>query len=503
MPKELLQKEEINRFKTIYNRIEEAMAIKGYKTIAELNAAITKKRGDCPDKSIYSKLQNPPRLGQEYYNMSIENLYVIADALDVSTDYLLGITDIKVRVDDIEVNALGLSDSSLIKLKSLRSSAVNYDPQKIRSTSRYYLNPYNKVLKVLNWIIDHTDINEDEAHNDHYDFLTSLYHLIMLNFEEYRGAVMEAVINEAIANTDSDIENYEQLLYKFQNPVIDETDTETETAEKLRLARRKFIQSEATNEERATILKDIVDGIVTVGDPVTYDQVRIKLANPHDAFMDSIKNTIEKWNEEYKPIYDKEKEQQKEDYEKWFATVKDELFLAPIEEDTIEKEYLPDNELYLSPFMRTMNTSEQKKYILYTYIETTELMRMRISADGHVSFANPGISNFVDIIKKAESDEIGLYLTEEGSVFYSEDKAMEPSLRAEALFNRCNLPGILVEWMKNPESSFSSLGYFNTEILYSDRSQEEADEIIARAKEMGAVYGIKGTYIEVHKKAKL
>ena len=88
-------------------------------------------------------------------------------------------------------------------------------------------------------------------------------------------------------------------------------------------------------------------------------------------------------------------------------------------------------------------------------------------------------------------------------MFYSEDKAMEPSLRAEALFNRCNLPGILLEWMKNPESSFSSLGYFNTEIFYSDRSQKEADEIIAKAKEMGAVYVIKGNYIEVHKKVKL
>ncbi len=430
-----MEREEINQLSTIYKRIKEAMKEKGYNTTAELNAAIEERRGFCPEKSLYTKLQKPEDENPEqgFYNMSIKNLFILAEALDVSTDYLLGRNKIKMPADKLPAGSLGLSDKSLVKLKEIHEAASTYDPSKIHSTSRYYLNPYSKVLEMLDWIICHTDINEEEEVCEQHDFLTTLYQLVMLNFEDYRGAVMEAVINSAQLDTYKERDLYEDLLYRYKNPVIGED--QSQIAEELQKARKAYVLSEEANEQSRRILEDIKNGIVSIGDPVTYDQVRVRLADPHDTMQKHIKQIIESWNTEYKYMYDREKEQQEKEYAEWMKNISGGMEF-PISEDISEEDDVKPEHLYLPPFMRSMTVLQQKKYMAYEYMENTALEKMQIAKDGSVSFSNPGIKDFISIIKKAEMDRVGLYITDNGEVRYSSEKAMEPTDRAKEMFER-------------------------------------------------------------------
>lgn len=89
----------------------------------------------------------------------------------------------------------------------------------------------------------------------------------MLNFPDYRGAIVEAVLNGA------------------QNDSYKEWD--------------KYY--------------DLLNGIITVNDPVTYDGVHITLENPQDVFKKHLLEIVQDWNEEFKPTYLRKKEHQKAD----------------------------------------------------------------------------------------------------------------------------------------------------------------------------------------------
>lgn len=91
MKKDLLNNNEKEQFREMGSRIDRAMQKKGIKSEKELNDIIRAKRGNCPDRTVYHKIKWPPGgADHTYYNLSSEYLYVIADALDVTTDYLLG-----------------------------------------------------------------------------------------------------------------------------------------------------------------------------------------------------------------------------------------------------------------------------------------------------------------------------------------------------------------------------------------------------------------------------
>ena len=85
--KNLLNIQELDDLKTMGNRIENAMKNQNIHSVQELNEKIKKERGDSPDESVYHKIKYPPSGGT--YNLSIAYLLVIADALGVTTDYLL------------------------------------------------------------------------------------------------------------------------------------------------------------------------------------------------------------------------------------------------------------------------------------------------------------------------------------------------------------------------------------------------------------------------------
>lgn len=86
--KNLLNKSEELRLQEMGSRIDRAMQYRGFNTFKDLCEIIKNKRGDSPDRTVFYKIKYPPYVG--FYNLSVVYLIVIADALGVSTDYLLG-----------------------------------------------------------------------------------------------------------------------------------------------------------------------------------------------------------------------------------------------------------------------------------------------------------------------------------------------------------------------------------------------------------------------------
>ncbi len=88
----ILSDEEENNLSTMGDRIKNAMGAKGIENHSMLRNMIVDKRGDGPELTVFEKISYPPT-GNRYYNLSIAYLIAIADALDVTVDYLLGITN--------------------------------------------------------------------------------------------------------------------------------------------------------------------------------------------------------------------------------------------------------------------------------------------------------------------------------------------------------------------------------------------------------------------------
>ncbi len=500
MSKDLLSAEEKNNLGRIRERIEKAMERKGYKTVSDLSQAIKKKRKDCPDKSIYSRFQYPPHLDKNHYSIRIDNLLVIADGLGVSTDYLLGLTETMERADSIRNYSLGLSDSSLQKLAEIRRKSKEYPSEKVKSESRYYLNPYMKILRILNFVIEHINVDMENEGNYENDFLTVLYYLVMLRFDN-KSAMTEAVVDSLINATFEEYDKYEKLLEEYQHVHMEEDDKES-IIKKLEEARQAYVRNISINERNRSVLKDVLNGIVTVADPVTYEQTRIRLSDPYESFTNKLLEIIHNWRDEYNVIYEKEKEQQNKTYKKWASNVSKEIIAnGGLEDEDMENEEL-DVPTYLSPKMRKMPVSEQKMYFLYLYIEKTELKNMTIGSNGAVNFSNTDHPDFMKLIKKAEKDKTGLYVTKTGEIKYSEMKAMMPTERAKLLFERYNLPTILKKWIKSQDYEGKYNGYFDELANYEYHSPTEAEEIIAEAEKTGLSYSVVGDMLTVRKKRK-
>lgn len=534
MGKEMLRKEEKNRFSTIYSRIEEAMKGTPYSNMAELDRAIAEDRGGSPGQSFYTKLSKDRQTkGEKFTNITIENLYVIAEKLNVTTDYLLGYQR-KVQEDEIdfsELQYLGLSEVALKKLFATNNSALEYDPKKIRSGSRYYRNPYHKVLDALNWIISHIDVNEDEQHNDNYDFLTTIYHMVMLNFPDYRGAIVEAVLNGAQNDSYKEWDKYYDLLSRYENPidygpaveVEHEGDEElsgfietigvtgnrhAEVKRALDEARKNLVKMHEWRAHDRKVMEDIKNGIIAVNDPVTYDDVRITLADPKDVFKKHLFEIVQDWNEEFKPTYLRKKEQQKADYDEWFEKVKDEPWPTDSDfkyEEEDEEDVVPEELLYRRQWLCCLSEMEMKLYMLLEYFEKSELKLIRVSDEGEVLIANlretsnEAISEFVS---KAEEDGVGIYF-QDGKIFYSPDRASSTRERNEKLFYRYNLPYYLEHSLRRNETgTITKSADYDPDFCYADFTEEEVEKIYEEAKARGYSWEVKGHFIDITRGAK-
>ncbi len=490
MSKEMLNQEEKNRLGTIYDRIETALKRKGFKTVSEMNDAIKRKRGKAPDKSLFSKLQCPPRLKQEYYNMTIDNLLVIADELDVSTDYLLGLSENISRNDDKKINSLGLSDESLDILINIRKKARTYPCEKIKSTSRYYVNPYYKVLRMLNWIIQHINVSDEINERD---FLSNLYNAVMLRFDK-KSATANALVNSLIRSTFKEQKKYEELLNSFQHTYIEEGDKQMMRSE-LAKARLAYLKKKKENEENRKVLQELLEGVVSVGDPVSFDQTKVKLADPYDSFFNDMRIIIDDWRNEYSGIYERKRKAQDDEYAEWARNKANELFDGPRDEGVDETVPEPS---YIPPYLRNMSVSEQKEYLLALYAEENGLGNMSIDSNGQATIPKMD-SDIIKQIKIAEEDKTGLYLAENGKVMYSEDRATDPNEWCRELFERYNLPTMLEDWMNNLGNLSYNISFFDEEKYYEYRSKEDADKIIAKAKKKGAVITVGEDQTEIRK----
>ncbi len=106
MKKYLLSEDEIYNFRGISARIKAALKAKGIKSITALNETIKLKRGAGLSHGSACAFISPPKEQNSFHNMTIEHLYVIADALDVTPDYLLGISSEDYQRDFGNVNSL-------------------------------------------------------------------------------------------------------------------------------------------------------------------------------------------------------------------------------------------------------------------------------------------------------------------------------------------------------------------------------------------------------------
>lgn len=284
MKKEMLNQAELNQFKSIWVRIVAAMKENGIDSVAELNRRIEQKRGYCPDKSVYSKLKTPEANIQGYYNISSESLYVIADALNVSLDYLL---TGKEHYDADSPNndySLGLSKNSLEKLRLIFEKAKTYNIDNIIPNSSYYRNPFEKQLDMLNWIIEHVNVTED-SETVVLDFLTALYLIIKGRFYGFRGGQTEIVLNEVVNNIS-----------------LSEIDCLQTPIEELKEVRNSLLDNR----------------IIAVGDSISFDEVEVPMPDPKVAIKEHLNKIINDWENEYAPTGDKIEKLQKEEFERWF-----------------------------------------------------------------------------------------------------------------------------------------------------------------------------------------
>lgn len=502
--KNMLKKEEINSLATIYDRIEDALKDSPYNTMAELDRAINEERGSSPGQSLFSRLsQGRLKKSETFHNITAENLFVIADKLNVTTDYLLGFQR-RIPAEEIDFSTfqvLGLSEKSAKILYELNNKARDYDPQKIKSPSRFFKNPYGKIFAALNWIIQHIDTNPDDSTTDEYDFLTTVYHLVMLNFPDYKGALLDAILDNAKSDTFSEWKAYfESLANLNDNNVSFDHTMACQDLERARLKLAKM-NNRRINERRT--MEDLKHGIITLSDPVTYDNVRITLADPKEVFSKRLIAILQNWNSEFQPIYGRKQAQQKDEYDKWFeeASSLDWHAVSDTNESNSDDD-VPEALLYRRPSLHSLSEEEMKFYMLLEYLEASDFALVKIEDNGMVRLANwenlsaDAIQAF---IKQAEADGVGLFY-KEGNLFYSSELAQSTRERNEKLFLQHNLPWHLAKILENPtNSTITTNGYYDPNFCYADFSAEEAKQIISLAREKGYAWIIRGSFLDITK----
>ncbi len=502
MKKKLISKEEAQNLRNMAQRIKVARKLKGFKSNEELNNAIKEKRGDCPNKSLYTKIETPPEYKQDFYNMKIESLIAIADALDVSTDYLLGLTDEPAQLKNKEIGAIGLSGKAIKKLEEVHKNAKDFKTEYYHSTSKYYRNPYEKELDILNWIIEHIDVKENERDNNEHDFLTSLYQIVMLNFEDYRGSIVEAVINDAQINSYSDWDEYGKYLFEYQNPVTyasEEMDSYEHDMIKqnLYIARRKVVEFYSLNKGKRSVLEELKNGVVSISDPLTYDEVKIRFADPQEMLKKHLLAVIDTWNKEYLKTYEENRIQQEKEIQEWLNRTKD-ISYQPVEDHVDEDidEVIPDELLFRRRAFSSYDEEKMKLYMLIEYLEKTPFTLIRIADNGEVIFyGDHSEEEIKDFIEQATKDGVGLCLSDDLKIYYKSELARSTRKRNEELFYKHNLPFHLEEMLKHNEERAETRGVYDPDFCYVDYSDEKVAQIYSEAEKAGYKWKLDGYYI--------
>lgn len=480
----MLNKEEINAFKTVYDRIEKAMKERGIESIAELSRMIEEKRGNCPDRSIYPKLKNPPRPEQGYYNLSSESLYVIADMLDVTTDYLLTGTENRPDSSDLSIDSLGLSTKAIKNLRSLKKRASECVDQNAKK-SKYYRNAYNKRLDVLNWILEHDDINQQST-SDQMDFLTSLYYYVMTQFEDFRGGVTEVVLNsfdlfeDEHKYVDSLHHIYNLPVQKYQDRTRDE---EKKALQQLEDNRIQYVTAQDWNMGRRRIIQEYINnGRVCITDPVTGDNVYIPLGNPKTAIKERMGEILDDWQREYSSIYNKMAKTQN---------------AGPAEREElgvdVRKKDINGKLKYRDPKLYRLTESQMRMYMMLQFLEDNGIEFLHMSDDGKITIADESDINMAEILESAEGT--GLYINEEGVLIYDEDKAKDSRERLEQTYLSKILPNYLAGSLLDKENG-KYPGYVSEDQIH-EYTPGEIENIQTNFSSSGGRFKILDGYLHI------
>lgn len=203
----IITKKEKENIKNLWNRIERVMVEKyhiskekctgaGLMHLIENNRKKEDETLGIPSYDFFNNLKNKESYKNEYCNIQLENLYMIANGLDVSADYLMG------RSDNMDLTGTGLSQKAVNKLLNIKKKADNYDYRKCfqyyqdikhanvflnrkdresNAIPQFFENPYAKRIKILNYIIE----NIDESNSgENFDFLVLLYWMVFLRLKK-------------------------------------------------------------------------------------------------------------------------------------------------------------------------------------------------------------------------------------------------------------------------------------------------------------------------------
>ncbi len=494
MKNSLLTEREVHSFKGILDRIDAAMKDCGIANYAELNKRITEKRGTCPPLSTYTKMQSKS-YDDSFYRISIDNLYVIAEELNVTTDYLLGKPANETGSKVLSIN--GLSKTALKNLENISGKA---DPF-VGSSSKYYRTRAEKKMAALNWILEHINMDDQNANND---FLEAIYFLVMTRFENHRGGDTEIVLNSI--DTHEEFNEYKKALFRLKHPVhFDDGNGHLITHEDIdqqnvHSARRAYVEREWWNRERRyTINQFLKNNAVNIVDPVTHDSIWVSLGNPLDTIKKCLMDIIEDWQEEYGDTYEKLKKRQKDEEDAWLKEVENEPY--PGDPDYIypeieEEEEVPEELLYREPYLRGLNESQMKMYMMLQFLEDNAIELESMSDDGKLRLKGEELLKKLQI---AEKQGVGIY-SKDKQFFYDEQKATPTRERLETIYNSKILPMYLKDAIHN-QREFWGIGYV-TDSFMGDYPEDEIIHLNKKFKEIGAKYKIENNYLHVYWEAK-
>lgn len=484
MKKEMLSPDEKTRTLGILRRIRTAMEAKGIETWVELNHYIEDKRGAAPQLNMYTKMQS--KIKEDIlYDMSLENLIVIADALDVSTDYLIGMPDKRTPSSNIEIR--GLSEKAIKNLEKLSDS---FDDN-TRRFNKYQKNEAEKRMAALNWILEHVDLSDDTE-----DFLLEIYLYVMTNFTQFCGGNMELALNSIWTEKE-----YTVYHNNLKSIIVTGTDLDSRSLDKLNESRKNYVRAESYNRLlRRNRIEFLKDGIVDITDLVTYDRAKIHLGSPYDSIIRYIREILDKWREEYVPIYKALCKSQKADEKAFEKNTADVIWPGEpgFKIDPRSKKEEQARLMYRNPMLSDFSENDMKMYMMLEYLEKVGICFDGLGDDNELFISKDDSSQeeLADLIREGEQAGVGIYIREDGSFAYSATHATPTTERLQAIFETKLLPSYLEIALNNPNLSIVGSAYYDKQKL-NDYSVEQIADIKERFKKKGGTYKIKDNLVHI------
>jgi len=463
---------------TMADRIKAAVGGKEL-TINELLDMVN---SQCGEKSISKgTISTALSYKTKIYNFTAKNLMALAKTLNVSVDYLLGLSNTK---ETSEYSSLGLSEESVDVLKDLMDSVKSHTNRQ----NTLKISNAKKKLDVINWILEHEANSND-------NFLLSLYNYIMCGFDSYKGTTMDIFVEEANRNIDKELDEYINCVREYQMYSADDyvdsvlaPSNKDNLLKKLAESRCNYIRYQSFNQDLSEDLELYNDTrCVFVSDPQTYDELALTLPSPQKLIQITIEDILEKWHKEYDEVYQKRVKQIKERTkikDSDFSSYED--YLASLE-DSEDDEFILDEEIMYRP-RDTYDFSEEEmcKYLLCEFLEKTPLQISRIRSDNELIFFKHNLSE--DEINRILhiSQESGIGLVRKNDKFFFDLNATIPSKqRLKERFERDILPSYYKKWFEQPFFAYIIDSHF-----IQDISDEEYKEIMNKAAELKLQYQV-------------